>query len=173
MAQRHEGCACRRPAASRVGLGESRHTSQVLEELSGQLFRLAAFFGPQHGFLGQTQDNNGRSYIRWLGGSLYGFAKAPVGRHGEALISRRSCAISQRNHFLHQHDKLRIESETVKSQIRSEEWIVTDSGPAVHRLQIDLYWGEDEPRGAVGRQPARPAGTWMEYAFETSVAVKR
>jgi hypothetical protein len=116
---------------------------------------------------------NGRSHIRWLGGSRYGFANAPVGRHGEALISRRSCAISHRNPFLHQHDKLRIQSETVKGQIRSEEWIVTDSGPAVHQLQIDLYWGEDEPRGAAGRQPARPAGAWMEYAFETSVTAKR
>ena len=116
---------------------------------------------------------NGRSYIRWLGGSRYGFAQAPVGRHGEALIPRRSCAISHRNPFLHQHDKLHIQSETVKSQIRSEERIVIDSGPAVHRLQIDLYWGDDEPRGAAGRQPAWPARPWMEYAFETSVTVKR
>ena len=43
-----------RPASVSASL---RHTSQILEELSGQLFRLAAFFGPQHGFLGQTQDN--------------------------------------------------------------------------------------------------------------------
>lgn len=33
------------------------HTSQVLERENGNLFRLAALFGPQHGFLGQTQDN--------------------------------------------------------------------------------------------------------------------
>src|ERR1041384_5398625 len=33
------------------------HTSRVLERYNGMLFRLAAFFGPQHGFLGQTQDN--------------------------------------------------------------------------------------------------------------------
>jgi uncharacterized protein YbbC (DUF1343 family) len=33
------------------------HASRVLERLSGELFRLSAFFGPQHGFLGQTQDN--------------------------------------------------------------------------------------------------------------------
>jgi uncharacterized protein YbbC (DUF1343 family) len=33
------------------------HASQILERYSGDLFRLAAFFGPQHGFLGQTQDN--------------------------------------------------------------------------------------------------------------------
>ena len=33
------------------------HTSRILERYNGDLFRLAAFFGPQHGFLGQTQDN--------------------------------------------------------------------------------------------------------------------
>jgi uncharacterized protein YbbC (DUF1343 family) len=33
------------------------HASRILERQSGDLFRLAAFFGPQHGFLGQTQDN--------------------------------------------------------------------------------------------------------------------
>ena len=33
------------------------HASKILERLSGKLFELRAFFGPQHGFLGQTQDN--------------------------------------------------------------------------------------------------------------------
>src|SRR5947208_12537663 len=33
------------------------HASRVLEKLNGELFQLSAFFGPQHGFLGQTQDN--------------------------------------------------------------------------------------------------------------------
>ena len=33
------------------------HASRILERYNGDLFHLAAFFGPQHGFLGQTQDN--------------------------------------------------------------------------------------------------------------------
>ena len=33
------------------------HASHVLEQHNGDLFRLAAFFGPQHGFRGETQDN--------------------------------------------------------------------------------------------------------------------
>src|SRR6201987_2082110 len=36
---------------------ELEHASRILERHNGDLFRLAAFFGPQHGFLGQTQDN--------------------------------------------------------------------------------------------------------------------
>jgi len=43
----------------------------------------------------------------------------------------------------------------------------------VHPLQIDLYWGEDEPHGAIGRQRARPSGTWMEYAFDVEVTARR
>jgi uncharacterized protein YbbC (DUF1343 family) len=33
------------------------HASRILEQHNGNLYRLSAFFGPQHGFLGQTQDN--------------------------------------------------------------------------------------------------------------------
>jgi uncharacterized protein YbbC (DUF1343 family) len=33
------------------------HASRILERFNGELFRLAAYFGPQHGFLSQTQDN--------------------------------------------------------------------------------------------------------------------
>ena len=33
------------------------HASQILERRNGDLFRLAVFFGPQHGFRGETQDN--------------------------------------------------------------------------------------------------------------------
>ena len=33
------------------------HASGILERLNGDLFQLRALFGPQHGFLGQTQDN--------------------------------------------------------------------------------------------------------------------
>ncbi len=39
------------------------HTADVLKSHDGDLFRLAALFGPQHGYLGQTQDN----MIEWTG----------------------------------------------------------------------------------------------------------
>ena len=60
------------------------HASHILEQLDGERFRLAAFFGPQHGFLGQTQDN----MVEWhsyehprLGipvHSLYGEVREPA-----------------------------------------------------------------------------------------------
>ena len=33
------------------------HTARILEQENGKLFQLAALFGPQHGFRGETQDN--------------------------------------------------------------------------------------------------------------------
>ncbi|MHA3773147.1 exo-beta-N-acetylmuramidase NamZ family protein [Verrucomicrobiota bacterium sgz303538] len=60
------------------------HSSRVLERHSGELFKLSAFFGPQHGYLGQTQDN----MIEWRGythprlgipvHSLYGEHREPT-----------------------------------------------------------------------------------------------
>jgi uncharacterized protein YbbC (DUF1343 family) len=60
------------------------HASRVLERHNGHLFHLAAFFGPQHGFLGQTQDN----MVEWKGYehprlhipvySLYGAHREPT-----------------------------------------------------------------------------------------------
>ena len=50
------------------------HASRILERHSGDLFRLAAFFGPQHGFLGQTQDNMAIPSSRCLAEVLTGAA---------------------------------------------------------------------------------------------------
>lgn len=127
----------------------------------------------KEGFGRINEPVGGRNYIRWIGDGQFAFAEAPVGRRGERLVPRHSCAISSRNRFLYQHAKLTIKSQTVREEVGNEEWFVCDTGAGVHPLQIDLYWGEDEPRGAIGRQRARPGGTWMEYAFEVEVTARR
>ena len=66
-------------------------TSKILERENGKLFRLAAFFGPQHGFLGQTQDNmvEWKSYehprIKMPVHSLYGEQREPTPAMLESL----------------------------------------------------------------------------------------
>ncbi len=67
------------------------HSLTVLERHHGNLFQLAALFGPQHGFLGQTQDN----MIEWRGfrhdrlgipvHSLYGEHREPTPEMLEGL----------------------------------------------------------------------------------------
>jgi len=60
------------------------HASRILEQHNGDLFRLSVFFGPQHGFLGQTQDNmvEWKSYehprLRIPVYSLYGEHREPT-----------------------------------------------------------------------------------------------
>ena len=127
----------------------------------------------KEGFGRINEPVDGRNYIRWMGGNRYAFAEVPIGRRGEVLMPRRSCAISSRNRFLRQHLRLKIKSQTVNEETGSDEWFVCDTGAGVHPLQIDLYWGEDEPHGAIGRQRARPRGTWMEYAFDVEVTAQR
>ena len=49
------------------------HTAHVLKALDGKLFQLRSLFGPQHGFLGETQDN----MIEWQG-FMHPLFKLPV-----------------------------------------------------------------------------------------------
>jgi uncharacterized protein YbbC (DUF1343 family) len=61
-----------------------QHASRVLERYNGDLFHLSTFFGPQHGFLGQTQDDmvEWKSYehprLRIPVYSLYGEHREPT-----------------------------------------------------------------------------------------------
>ncbi|MGI8605439.1 MAG: hypothetical protein ACR2OZ_20895 [Verrucomicrobiales bacterium] len=115
---------------------------------------------------------NGREYVQYVGKGRYQFARAPLGSRGNVLVARKSCAVSSRNPHLRQRMKLRIESPALREVFGEVEWEVSDTGGGIHPLQIDLYWGEDEPRGAIGRQRARPAGTRMEYDFDVVVTKK-
>lgn len=60
------------------------HTARILERENGKLFHLRAFFGPQHGYRGETQDNmvEWRSYEHPRLGipvySLYGEHREPT-----------------------------------------------------------------------------------------------
>lgn len=115
---------------------------------------------------------NDRNYMRYAGDGKYAYAKAPLGNRGNVLVPRKSCAISRRNPHVAGKTPLVIDSPTVMEVTGSREWFAGDTGGGLHPLQIDLYWGEDEPMGSVGRQAARPAGTKMEYAFDVVVIKK-
>jgi hypothetical protein len=113
-----------------------------------------------------------KSYIQYVGGGRYQYAAAPLGNRGNVLVPRNSAAISSRNPHLRFKQPLRLVSPTLEAVFGTQEWYAGDTGGGVHPLQIDLYWGEDEPMGAVGRQSARPAGTKLEYAFDVKVIVE-
>jgi hypothetical protein len=142
--------------------------------LKGRKYSLAFLEAvKKEGFGRLTQPVNGLDYLQYSGGGRYRFAKAPLGNRGNVLVPRNSCAISKRNPFLRRGQLLRIDSPTVQGVTGRSEWLIDDTGGGLHPLQIDLYWGDDDPLGAVGRMRARPAGTRMEYAFDVRVFVKR
>ncbi len=126
----------------------------------------------REGFGRLSEPVDGRAYLQYVGKGRYQFAKAALGNRGNVLIPRVSCAISKRNPLLRRGQMLHIQSPTVEEVTGSREWRVEDTGGGLHALQIDLYWGEDDPLGSVGRMRARPAGTRMEYAFDVKVLVK-
>ena len=123
----------------------------------------------REGFGRISEPSGGLAYLQYVGRGRYRFAKAPLGNRGNVLTPRKSCAISKKNPFLRRSQLLRIDSQTVQEVTGSNEWLIEDTGGGLHPLQIDLYWGEDDPLGAIGRMRARPAGTRMEYAFDVKV----
>ncbi len=126
----------------------------------------------REGFGRMENPVDGLNYLQYRGNGRYGFATAPLGSRGNVLVARQSCAVSRRNPHLRQRMKLKIQSNLVETVMGTTEWEVADTGGGVHPLQIDLYWGEDEPMGSEGRQQARPAGTRMEYAFDLKVVTE-
>jgi hypothetical protein len=126
----------------------------------------------KEGFGRLIEPVDGREYLQYAGSGRYRFAKAALGNRGNVLVARSSCAISKNSPFLRRGQLVRINSPTVQAVTGSNEWRIEDTGGGLHPLQIDLYWGEDDPLGAVGRMRARPAGTRMEYAFDVRVLVK-
>lgn len=141
--------------------------------LQGRTFPLSFLESVKKEGFGRTKDPvDGKSYVRYVGSGRYAFAKAPLGSRGNVLIPRRSCAISTRSPYLRHQMNLLIESPTVREVLGNTDWEVCDVGGGVHPLQIDLYWGEDEPLGPVGRNRARPAGTRMEYGFDLVVTAR-
>jgi hypothetical protein len=141
--------------------------------LKGQKYPLAFLQAvKREGFGRLAEPVNGLDYLQYAGGGRYRFAKAPLGNRGNVLVPRNSCAISKNNPFLRRGQVLRVDSPTVQEVTGSCEWLIDDTGGGLHPLQIDLYWGEDDPLGAVGRMRARPVGTRMEYAFDVKVLIK-
>ncbi len=146
---------------TRPGLGGRRYARDFLRAVKTE------------GFGRLRQPVGGAAFLHYDGNGRYGFARRPTGRHGVPLVPRRSCAA--RDGFAGTADEIPIGSawvidagallETVPPTTR---WRVADSGGALRRWQLDLYWGEDDPRGP-GDDLARPRGT----DFQWSVAIAR
>jgi hypothetical protein len=112
---------------------------------------------------------DGRRYIRYAGGNSYAYATRPMG--GAELVPRFSAAIRSNQGNLRRGAIVETASPTVKGVFGNTRWRIVDTGGGLRRWQIDLYYGEDEPRGA-GQLMARPRRTTFEYAYAIARIVK-
>ncbi len=109
-----------------------------------------------------TTPVNGRSYIAYDGGN-YVFDTAPKGRGVTPLIPRNSAAVKLGDVALKGKVLLETSAPEVEEIFGSTEWKIIDTGGGLRRWQLDLYWGEDEPRAPDSL--GRPRGTEFEYAY--------
>lgn len=106
---------------------------------------------------------NRHNYIRYDGRNSFEFALHPIGRAGE-LVPRSSAAARSRQPGFFPKAELITASDAVRDVFETSKWRIADLGGGLHRWQVDLYWGEDEPMGP-GKLLARPRGTDFEYAY--------
>ncbi len=109
-----------------------------------------------------TEPVKGRSYIEYDGGR-YVFANAPRGRGVTPLVPRQSAAVRLGHRALRGNVEVVTREPTVEEVFGSARWKIIDTGGGLRHWQMDLYWGEDEPRSA--DRLGRPRGTEFEYAY--------
>ena len=109
-----------------------------------------------------TTPVGGRNYIAYDGGN-YVYDTGPKGRGITPLVPRLSAAVRLGQASLTGRTELETTEPTIEEVFGSTRWKIIDTGGGLKRWQLDLYWGEDEPRApdSIGR----PRGTDFEYAY--------
>jgi hypothetical protein len=107
---------------------------------------------------------DGLNYIRYNGGGEYRFAAHPIGRGANILMSRSSAAARKGKYGFPHGTELTVLDDAINEVFRTARWQIVDTGGALERWQLDLYWGDDEPLGP-GPLTARPRGTNFEYGY--------
>lgn len=75
------------------------------------------------------------------------FHKRILGNRGNELVPRYSIAVNTRNALVPSGRKVWVLDPEVYNQFGAALYEVADTGGGLFRNQIDLYWGEDNPRG--------------------------
>jgi hypothetical protein len=109
----------------------------------------------------------GENYICYLGN----FRKAPLGNRNNVLTPRASAAVHRRNPLFGHGTPMRILDRAVWNCFGSTAFEAADTGGGLFPAQIDLYWGEDDPRSAW--EIARPASCDIAVRWVVPVMVGR
>lgn len=82
----------------------------------------------------------------------------PVGQANIPLVPKVSCAVSRSPRVIPFKATIRVVDDYIYSKFENSIFQVHDTG-GLDQYQIDLYWGEDDPRAPGRRGILRPLGT--------------
>ncbi len=85
---------------------------------------------------------NGQTYIDYLGN----YRKHSLGNRNNVLTARKSAAVHLRNPLFKHGTPLRVLDPQIFNTFGSTDFETGDTGGGLFKSQIDLYWGEDDPR---------------------------
>jgi 3D (Asp-Asp-Asp) domain-containing protein len=86
-----------------------------------------------------------------------------LGNRNNELVPRHSIAVNTRNRLVPSGRKVWVLDPEIYNQFGAALYGVADTGGGLFHNQIDLYWGEDDPRGP---------GSGIARAASCDVAVK-
>lgn len=84
-----------------------------------------------------------KSYLAYNGR----FHARILGNRGNELVPRCSIAVNTKNPLVPSGRKVWVLDPEIYNQFGAALYEVSDTGGGLFRNQIDLYWGEDNPRG--------------------------
>lgn len=93
----------------------------------------------------------GQDYISYLGD----LRKTSLGNRNNTLVDRKSAAVHRRNPLFRHGTPLRVMDPAIYNTFGGTGFETGDTGGGLFPSQIDLYWGEDDPRSP--REIYRPA----------------
>ena len=95
------------------------------------------------GFGRLARPADGRPYLAYSGRTH----QRILGNRNNELVPRESIAVNTKNPLVPSGSKVWILDPEVYNQFGSALYTVADTGGGLFHNQIDLYWGEDDPRG--------------------------
>ena len=119
-------------------------TPQVMKGSGGRKFASDFIRATvMEGFARLAEPVSGKPYLAYNGK----FHARILGNRGNELVPRESIAVNTRNPLVASGRKVWVLDPEVYNQFGSALYRVGDTGGGLFRNQIDLYWGEDDPRG--------------------------
>jgi hypothetical protein len=135
-------------------------TPMVMKGSGGRMF--AADFVRSvimEGFGRLAEPVGGKPYLAYNGR----FHSRILGNRNNELVPRYSIAVNTKNPLMPSGRKVWVLDPELYNQFGAALYEVADTGGGLFRNQIDLYWGEDNPRGP---------GSGIARAASCDVAVK-